>query len=706
MGNQIGVAVNGGGEGKGLAEGLLLAIHFLRTLSRRRSENILDNRLDKPNPDHGKAPSITSRKIGVFIIASKNYLAYVRVLLESVAAVHPEYSLYLCLVDQVEGSFDPHAEIFQVVQSDSIGIAHFNDMAVRYDIMELNTAVKPFMFQWLFENTSLDSVIYLDPDIRAYSRFDRLEEVLASDASVVLTPHITRPIEDGKSPNDYHMLQAGVFNLGFAAVNRCDEALRFVEWWGRRLETQADADFARNLFTDQRWCDLAPCFLARLHILKHPGYNVAYWNLTEQAITELRGEWQANGKPLVFFHFSGVNAGKENIVSKHQDRFKWEDIPACKPLFDDYRNALLQAGWDRSKTWAYSYARTKDGLRIPSVVRQLYRLTYPNSRSFLATSTSKELISLCNAISGALLNDSVTPITCLMELIHRQRPDLQSAFNLNTSVGRDGFSAWYAAKATSEYNLPEEFVLAAAPRERDSLLVQTMEDEEPRYAMLASVGPRPALGAITMPRSHPRFHYQSATNAGAVWENLPIRVRRRLAPFVYRMLAEAPTTEMGDEDTGFQIFNSNLPANDGPRFQAPATGRIDSLQSPAPIPQMLRGHRYISVLMHMMWCSRPDLQATFDLNTRDGQSALVSWFEASAQREYGLDRRSLNDRGAISFGAATLPSRRPGANLIGYAHAELGMGEHVRMSAAALHTTTVEYGVVNFDAGLASRQKA
>ena len=48
----------------------------------------------------------------------------------------------------------------------------------------------------------------------------------------------------------------------------------------------------------------------------------------------------------------------------------------------------------------------------------------------------------------------------------------------------------------------------------------------------------------------------------------------------------------------------------------------------------------------------------------------------------------------------------PGANLIGYAHAELGMGEHVRMTTAALATTDVKFGVLNFNVGMRSRQRA
>jgi glycosyltransferase involved in cell wall biosynthesis len=48
----------------------------------------------------------------------------------------------------------------------------------------------------------------------------------------------------------------------------------------------------------------------------------------------------------------------------------------------------------------------------------------------------------------------------------------------------------------------------------------------------------------------------------------------------------------------------------------------------------------------------------------------------------------------------------PGVNLVGYANAELGMGEHVRMSAAAFSGTDVKYGIVDFQVGVSSRKQA
>ena len=115
-------------------------------------------------------------KIGVFTIGSKNYLAYARTLLASVSKHNPEYETYLCLADQIDDHFDPEIESFTTITSDQLNIPTFDDMTLRYNIMEFNTAVKPFMFGWLFEKTDLDAIIYLDPDILAYSTFDELEK--------------------------------------------------------------------------------------------------------------------------------------------------------------------------------------------------------------------------------------------------------------------------------------------------------------------------------------------------------------------------------------------------------------------------------------------------------------------------------------------------------------------------------------------------
>jgi FkbM family methyltransferase len=634
---------------------------------------------------------LSRRKIGVFTIASKNYLAYVRVLFRSLAAVHPEYEFHLCLADKIDAAFDPSKERFKTIESDRIGIPNFESMTVRYDIMEFNTAVKPFMFRWLLDNTDLDSVIYLDPDIQVYSRFDRLEGVLASGVSMVLTPHITRPLEDGKNPNDYNMLQAGVFNLGFAAINRCAESRLFIEWWGRRLEAQGQVDLPRNLFTDQRWCDLAPCFLDRLHVFKCPSFNVAYWNLAERSVREVRGKWVVNGEPLAFFHFSGISPESDQIVSKHQNRFDWKKLAACKSLFDEYRRALISEGWEETRNWRYAYAQTKEGLPLPRIVRQLYRERFPAPGGVAGSRLAEQLLDLCNGSSDGQEVREGPRVTRLMELIHRQRPDLQAAFNL-TSVGdKTAFYEWFMQSGFRDYGLSPEF-LTRLPTHNAT------ETEEPGHKGSRDQVPTPEAGGAN------RFPARSQAEVAAVvhqtWDGLPTSVRRLLAPVVVRALAK-------DSDEAMPPIRESEYVESGWPVLSVGNEKIAALEGPAPIRQLLDFH-YISNLMHSIWLSRPDLQHAFDLATLSGQKEFASWFEASAPAEYGPNGRVPNQKAQEQRSLSVNAKRnlRPGATLIGYAHAELGMGEHVRMQAAAMASTSVQFGIVNFEVGVTVRRQA
>lgn len=449
------------------------------------------------------------QKIGVFSIVSKNYLAYARVLFNSLQEIHPEYRRYLCLADTVGDYFQPGRENFEVVEASRLGIPHFRDMTLRYDVMEFNTAVKPFMIQWLFANTDLDVVIYLDPDIRVYSRMEGLEKEFQEGASVVVIPHITRPSEDGLVPNDYHFLQSGVFNLGFIGVRRCDEALSYVQWWGRRLQTQCASDVSNNLFTDQRWCDLAPCFLDNLKVFKDPGYNIAYWNLAQRSVTyDSAKGWLVNNRPLVFFHFSGVSADKKRMVSKHQNRLEWEDIPSSQPLFESYLQALIDAGWSDSKRWPYAYSHA-GGLRLNALMRMLYRARFPGTMELADEDVTRFLVDMCNASSEEIPALGDVKITRLMALLHKLRPDLQLVFFLGSAEGQRNYATWFEMAGQKEYGLPPELTVQSAIRGVHVIGAENMKLAKAGFEFLFNVEDTFRKGSKILPLSWRR--------AGKLW---------------------------------------------------------------------------------------------------------------------------------------------------------------------------------------------
>jgi hypothetical protein len=145
--------------------------------------------------------------------------------------------------------------------SAAAGSASFDlrSFVFRYDIMELNTAVKPFMFQHLL-GMGHQTILYFDPDIQIFSRLDQILESLQDGASFVPTPHLCAPAEGSAYPDDIGILRAGVYNLGFLGVHACPEADSILAWWGRRLQYQCLDAQDIGIFVDQKFMDLVPGF--------------------------------------------------------------------------------------------------------------------------------------------------------------------------------------------------------------------------------------------------------------------------------------------------------------------------------------------------------------------------------------------------------------------------------------------------------------
>jgi hypothetical protein len=282
-----------------------------------------------------------------FTICSINYLAQARTLGDSLKATNPEVLFFIGLVDKLEGvTFDEvHKPIYPMIEIDKIGISDLEEIAARYDITELNTAVKPFCFTYFFKTyPEAKNVIYFDPDIIVYQPLTELIQNLQKHQAV-LTPHINTPIEDTLTPNELHHLNTGINNLGFVAFRRSPENTAFISWWEEKLRYECLIDLCNGLFVDQNWMNFLPVFVTNVYIERSPGYNAAYWNLHERVFSQRDGIHYVNeDKPLIFFHYSGYDPAKPGILSKYQDRFELSERKDAIPLFDYYRNCLLQNG--------------------------------------------------------------------------------------------------------------------------------------------------------------------------------------------------------------------------------------------------------------------------------------------------------------------------------------------------------------------------
>jgi glycosyltransferase involved in cell wall biosynthesis len=426
-------------------------------------------------------------KAAVCTIVAKNYLAHARVLMESVRLWNPELFRIVILVDRIDGYFDPGKEPFDIVLSEELDIPKARWFHFKYPILELSTAVKPYALDLLLDRYELDKIIYLDPDIKVYASLKPLLDML-DEYSMVLTPHLTDPLDDGFHPSELDILRCGTFNLGFIALSAGLETHRFLEWWRKKLYDLCVVDLPRGIFVDQRWMDLAPSLFSGVGIIREPGYNVAYWNLNARHIERFQDLLRVNGKPLYFLHFSGFDPRNPGEVSRHQNRFRFSTLGAVtQELALQYRDDLFSAGFNTCRRWPYAYGRFVNGLPIHDRCRSLHHesrrigghLEDPFSeegfRKFVTTCNepivdppenkkSRDPIWIkAEAENPEKLNELIAgngglKLTRLAQIIYESRPELQRSFP--DPCGRDGvkFLTWILTYGRKEHLLTEPYL--------------------------------------------------------------------------------------------------------------------------------------------------------------------------------------------------------------------------------------------------------
>lgn len=395
-----------------------------------------------------------------FTIVSRNYLAYAITLLQSVAEQYPDAHRYLCLADTPEDDASLDSPFFELVTIDQLSLPNFKAFAFRYDIMELNTAVKPYMFEWLRKRHPQQGLLYIDPDIIVLRRLSHVEQAFAEGASLVLTPHLNAPMSDDLLPDELSIMRSGVYNCGFVAINAAHpSAGKIIEWWSEKLEFQCFSDLEAGLFTDQKWMDMAPGLFPDVSILRNDGYNVAYWNLAQRPVQRAAdGGYTAGGVPLVFAHFSGVALSNPKAFSKHQNRFTYDDIGGLRPLYDHYLNMLDVNGHLAHSRKAYRYGSFDDGEKINQSMRRVYRRFFDVDGANAITDPFVMDRSVFNAACEELPVDEQLPVSRLMYDVWSGRTDLQEAFDIRTRSGRDGFIRWYLATAEIELGFSQKYI--------------------------------------------------------------------------------------------------------------------------------------------------------------------------------------------------------------------------------------------------------
>lgn len=367
----------------------------------------------------------------------------------SLQETHPDWDRHVLFVDRNENIQDYASDLYQATMIEQLPLPKINEFLFRYGIMELNTAAKPYMFAHL-RRLGYEHIVYIDPDILVLDRLIDVENLLNQNATGVLTPHLTAPLEDERLPSELDIMRAGSFNLGFLALGNTEQADRFISWWEKKLEYGAVSAPEKGLFTDQKWVDLAPGMFDGFKILRDPGYNVAYWNLPHRKVSLRENKWFANNSPLRFFHFSGFDPLNPKPFSKHQNRLDLDSIGAAKTLALEYAQKVINNGLSSFRKIPYAFGYFEDGTAIPNALRVLYRED-PQVRFEAGDNPF--------TAHDFFLNGEVGELPAILRAVWLEHSHLQRAFPDPIGQSKAPYYHWFADKGAVEIGIPENYVL-------------------------------------------------------------------------------------------------------------------------------------------------------------------------------------------------------------------------------------------------------
>jgi len=593
----------------------------------------------------------------IFTIVSRNYAAQAATLMDSLARMEPAARRVVVATDGPIPHLEGRAE---VIEAQDLG-APLAAMSVYYDALELNTAVKPFVFKRLLSGAGVTSATYLDPDIVAFRPLDPVREGLGR-AELVLTPHTTRPLLGDAQPGDRDLLRAGVYNLGFAAMRRADKTLGLLDWWAERCRFDCRVDLANGLFTDQKWMDLSPGFVDSVELIRDPGCNLAYWNLEGRALARAGDGWTVDGRPLVFFHFSGFDPNRPQTLSKHQNRLDVAPGSPLEELLRDFARTMLKNGHDETSGVPYAHSRFPSGRMLTGAMRRAALAAARRGEDFSA-GLVPAVSDWFDAASPEAHLPGLPDVTRLMDAVWRDSAGADP-FDRNTAEGRLGFHRWFADNA--EALGADEIATAAAAR----LLAAAGEARRPDPSVWrdtpwtgpaaqalawlrepAAAGPPRAVTALLAARDDLRRRFAADEQGLLAWCLGPEAAGGRFAvdllpPARLEGLARDPAPLFAAARYADPAGNGNnlrrrlfAGFGVGARARWPAA-LVEPLRAvwlapapglPAPFVQLFATLRD----------GRPDLQRLYPLDSAASRLRYLRWLVAGGLAEYGVEFAAL-----------------------------------------------------------------
>lgn len=237
-----------------------------------------------------------------------------------------------------------------VIESEAIEKVYPEISSIREnrDKLEFLYALTPYLIECGFVYLNTEIACYLDADLFFYSNFyAALAPLEQENRNAIFTEH--RFKESCKEKIRY-----GLFNVGLVAFDNSPQGIKVLANWKDLCRNSTGKDLENGVYGDQLYLNEMALNFSGIYSESRLGFNDAPWNLSGKIkITSLGPE--ANNRPIIYFHFSGLKVGKffsESKFSHYGEKMNWsirrnlyrkyikEIFSTCKELSISYPDEL------------------------------------------------------------------------------------------------------------------------------------------------------------------------------------------------------------------------------------------------------------------------------------------------------------------------------------------------------------------------------
>ena len=228
------------------------------------------------------------------LITDKNYINSTICLINRILSKNIHV---LCLDDFTENFFDKNFK--------DLSIFKLNDIEQKYNLFEIKRNRNKRSYVFTLKSFFLDYVrefineneylIYLDSDLFFFSKNEVFEKNLTKSA-VHISPH-------NFDQKNHNIQIYGKYNAGVVVFKKNSEGKKVLDWWKNRCFENCSLKVSNEIYSDQKYLNSFSKISNDVSIFKHPGINLAPWNLNSYKYKKIENQLLVDGNPLILFHF-------------------------------------------------------------------------------------------------------------------------------------------------------------------------------------------------------------------------------------------------------------------------------------------------------------------------------------------------------------------------------------------------------------------